>query len=942
MEENRWGKVSEILLDCLEVEPLKRHAYLNSLELAAEMRSEVESLLTFEVGAANLMNISAVELSDGYFDDDDGVKTAVAGQNFGNYDVIREIGSGGMGAVFLAERSDGNFHQKVALKLLKREMNTASLRRRFQQERQILASLEHENIARLMDAGSTDDNVPFIAMEYVEGLPINEYCNRNNLDIVHRLDLFREICLAVDFAHRNLVVHRDLKPSNILVNESGTPKLLDFGISKFISEEIESADLATVTELGVMTPGYASPEQIQRKSVTTATDIYSLGVILFELLSGHRPFETKENDFKEIYKAIIETDPPLPSSMVTLAASEFQELREAKTALQIPDRPASVVEQGSNPFAQNILLDTRENKTPQTKRRTINISASEIRGDLDNIVLKALRKEPERRYSSAENFAEDVKNHLRGLPVTARPNTFSYRAEKFVTRNKVGVVASALILLAIITGIAATLWQARVAQIERAKAERRFNDVRNLANSFLFSLSPKIEKLPGSTAAREELVNLALEYLDSLAKEVGDDLDLQLELAAAYEKVGDVQGNPSNPNIGNIKGALESYEKASMIREALREKQPEDINFESGLAKNYKVLGEINSNIGTYAKGKEYLDKALEMRSAILERNPNDYAARAMLSEILTSRGDVEFYDSKNKEAIKFYDRSRQIYEQLLNERPSDYLMERLYANSFVNLGEAYGWDNDLKNGQMKLDKALIILQKLGNEHPNDQKVLRSLVLAYLKTADNYADSDKEGEGIELFGQGIEVAERLSNADPRSVQAKRDLAIITRKLAEVLNRVGKNKESLEKMIGVRRIFEELRDSDPNNALAIYDVANAQFAAGGTYLALKDYYGGIKTLEEAKQGFQEALRIDRDHTNAARTLAFTSINIATHYTKLATGQNRREYLQKALIYKREGIERLYQLKADGKLSEFDNKYIAEAESELKEIESKLIG
>ena len=208
-----------------------------------------------------------------------------------------------------------NSSKKSLSNYLKREMNTAALRRRFQQEREILATLEHPNIARLLDAGTTDDKIPFIAMEYVEGLPIDDYCNKNNLDLNQRLDLFREVCAVVNFAHRNLIVHRDLKPSNILVTDDGIPKLLDFGISKILSPEFEQIDSATVTKLGVMTPGYASPEQLQSKSVTTATDIYSLGVILYELLSGHRPFETKENDLKEIYKAIIETDPPLPSAM---------------------------------------------------------------------------------------------------------------------------------------------------------------------------------------------------------------------------------------------------------------------------------------------------------------------------------------------------------------------------------------------------------------------------------------------------------------------------------------------------------------------------------------------------------------------------------------------------------------------------------------------------
>ncbi len=941
MKENGWEKISGILLNCLEMEVSRRGEYLDSLRLERDLRTEVESLLELEEGAESLMNLSAVELSDGYFDERF-EESAGAGQIFGAYRVVREIGSGGMGAVYLAERADGKFEQKVALKLLKREMNTAALRRRFQHEREILAELEHPNIARLLDAGTTKDNIPFIALEYVEGLPINVYCNQNDLDITQRLDLFREVCLAIDFAHRNLVVHRDLKPSNILVNESGAPKLLDFGISKFISDDFENADLATITELGVMTPSYASPEQIQRKSVTTATDIYSLGVILFELLCGHRPFETKENDFKEIYDSIIKTDPPLPSSMVNFATMHLPDLAEARTDLEPPGVPRSVVEQEPKPRFKTEMLDTRENIALRTRRPHINVTASGIRGDLDNIVLKAMRKEPERRYSSAENFAEDILRHLRGLPVTARPNTYSYRAEKFYQRNKVSVFASVLIILAIFAGIVTTVWQARIALSERAKAEKRFNDVRTLANAFLFDLSPKIEKLPGSTEARKELVTLALQYLDSLSTEAEDDQELQSELAAAYEKVGDVQGNPSNPNVGDISGSMASYEKALNIRLKLLKSDPNDLIRESDLANNYKVLGEINANGGDLEKGKAYLEKALEMRETINKKEPTSYEGRTRLAETINARGDISFDDSEHKKAIEYYERAREIYKKLLEERPSDHQMERLYGNTYVSLGKAYGWDDDLKSGEENLDTAVAILSKLGEKYPNDQRVQRSLVIAYLRTGDNYADFNKEKQGIALFERGIEVAQRLSTADPQSVQAKRDLAIITRKLAEVLSREGRNKESLEKMISVLSIFKALRDTDPNNAVAIYDVANAQFAAGGTFLALKDYDGGIKILKEAKEGFQNNLRIDPTYISAARTLAFTSINIGTHYGKLSESRNRLEYLKKALEYKREGLEALYKLKNDNRLSDYDNKYVSKAENELKEIESKLAG
>ncbi len=914
MKSENWSQVSKILVDCLEIDTSERANYLDKLDLNAEIREEVENYLAFEENVEDSLNFSAIDLSKGFFDDE----SSAVGQTFGVYKVVRELGYGGMGAVYLAERQDGKFEQKVALKVLKREMNTSALRRRFQQEREILASLEHPNIARLLDAGTTDDKIPYIAMEYVEGLPIDIFCNKYHLDLGERLDLFRKVCSAVGFAHRNLIVHRDLKPTNILVTEDKEPKLLDFGISKILSNEFEQINSATVTRLGAMTPSYASPEQLQHKSVTTATDIYSLGVILYELLSGHRPFATKEGDLKEIHKAVIEFDPPPPSVVI----SETGSRNPKSTDATVP------------------LPDHTNKQNAQTDPHFPIPSSRSLSGDLDNIVLKALRKEPERRYSSAENFSEDIKRHLRGLPVTARPNTFSYRAEKFLQRNKVGAIAGILILLAIGGGIVATVWQSRVAQSERVKAEKRFNDVRNLANSFLFKLGPKIENLPGSTAARQELVTLALQYLDSLSQESMDDLELQRELAAAYEKVGDVQGNPLNPNLGDIKGALDSYEKALKIRELLIGREPENQSFESDLAQTYKALGEIHANGSDYEKGKVYIDKALEIREKRLSLAPQVAEAQTLLAEVVSSRGDISFYENKNKEAIQYYERAKNIYEQLLQQNPGDPDLERQSAKAYVNIGEAFGWDNDLQSGKENLERALEILVTLGEKYPNEHKVQRSLMLAYLKTGNNYAESKGPEHGIVMFEKAIGVAERLSTADPLSMQAKRDLAIITRKLAEALIKVGKSNESLEKLNIVLTIFKELRDSDPNNTMAIYDVANAQFAAGGTYLTLKDYKGGLEVLQEAKEGFQTSLRIDPEHSYAARTLAFTLINIGTHYGKLAETERRNEYLKIALDNKREGLNSLYKLKADGKLSEWDDKYISDAEGEVKNLEGRL--
>ncbi|HUF02543.1 MAG TPA: serine/threonine-protein kinase [Aridibacter sp.] len=321
------NRENEILEEVLELEPSELKEYLAGAGLSGEMRKEVEQLLSFEEEAASSCNLAAIEFSHDFLDAHDGVSF---GQLIDVYRITGELGSGGMGAVFLAERTVCNPEQKVALKLLKRELNTAALRARFGQEREILASLEHPSIARLRSAGTSEDGIPFLAIEYVNGLPIDEYCDRHSLNLNERLEMFVKVCEAVGFAHRKLIVHRDLKPSNILVDKNMVPKLLDFGISKILSDKLGEADTATIIRLGVMTPSYSSPEQLRKESVTTAADIYSLGVILYEPVSGVRPFESKEYDLRAIYDAVVDEDPTPPSEAARTKISDGEKRQTSR------------------------------------------------------------------------------------------------------------------------------------------------------------------------------------------------------------------------------------------------------------------------------------------------------------------------------------------------------------------------------------------------------------------------------------------------------------------------------------------------------------------------------------------------------------------------------------------------------------------------------------
>ncbi len=410
-----------------------------------------------------------------------------------------------MSRVCLAERDDGQYEQRAAVKILKRGMDTDLILRHFQMERQILAGMLHLNVARLLDGGVTPGGRPFFVMEYIEGEPIDRYADARQLRPAERLRLFQQVCAAVCYAHQRLVVHRDIKPGNILVTAEGTVKLLDFGIATIVSSE---PALGTLSSAQLLTPDFASPEQIRGEPVTTSSDVYSLGVLLYCLLTGRRPYAAPASS-QQLVRAICEQEPALPSS---IAGKE--------------------------------------------RRRSLS-------GDLDNIILKALEKDPRQRYSSAEHLSQDIGRYLEGRPVLAHPHTLRYRASKFVGRNKLAVSAAALMIFPCLAGgVGATLWQARLAGIERRRAETGFFETRQLANSLLFELHDAIKDLPGSTAARALIIQRSLKYLDRLAAASPGNPALQLESAEGYKRLGDVQGNASDSNLGDYAAARESYQKA--------------------------------------------------------------------------------------------------------------------------------------------------------------------------------------------------------------------------------------------------------------------------------------------------------------------------------------------------------------------------------------------
>ncbi|HEY6924620.1 MAG TPA: serine/threonine-protein kinase [Steroidobacteraceae bacterium] len=538
---DRWQRIKDVFAAAIELEAGDRAAFLDETCAGdAELLDEVQSLLTAHSNSGDFIERSALEETFGF---EPGLLLhSWIGRRVGAYRIVAEIGSGGMSEVYRAVRDDDEYHKEVAVKLLRSGFDTQALLKRFKVEKQILATLDHPNIAKLLDGGSTEEGLPFLVMDYIPGSPIDDYCVARHLRVHQRLELFLTLCEAVQHVHQHLMVHGDLKCSNVLVTQDGTVKLLDFGIARLLSPALlPGAGDAAQTALIALTPDYASPEQIRGGAITTASDVYSLGVMLFRLLTGTLPYHLSNTVAYQLATRICEVEAPLPSVLV------------------------------------------RAGKGGDTS-----VFWRDLRGDLDNIVLRALEKDPARRYQGVDELSADVARHLRGFPVKAREAGASYRLAKFLRRNRMAVMAASLIGLALLGGIMATSWQARVASEQRTRAERRFDDARTLARSLVFELDDSIRKLPGATVGRKIIIERSLQYLDNLAQEARGDISLQRELAAEFERIGDLQGGTLEENSRDAAGSLESYRKALSIRTAIAKSQAADLQDRLDLTHSYQ------------------------------------------------------------------------------------------------------------------------------------------------------------------------------------------------------------------------------------------------------------------------------------------------------------------------------------------------------------------
>jgi non-specific serine/threonine protein kinase/serine/threonine-protein kinase len=771
MTAERWQKVKQVFQAAIELQPDGVSTFLDGACGEDEsLRKEVEQLLASHNQASTFIERPAIQPAAGLGD-----------MRFGPYQVIRKLGQGGMGSVYLAARADEQFQKRVAIKVVQAGIDTEEVLRRFRHERQILATLDHQNIAKLLDGGTSETGLPYFVMEYVEGTPVNEYCERQRLSVAERLKLFLQVCSAVQYVHQNLVVHRDIKPGNILVTPEGTPKLLDFGIAKLVRPEyLIRPDDSTRFNLRLMTPGYASPEQVRGEPITTGSDVYSLGVVLYELLAGCKPYQFHTESPAELFLLICERDPEKPSTAVTKGGD----------------------------------ADARKNGMERL--------SSALKGDLDHIILKAMRKEVHRRYSSVELLAEDIRRHLEGFPVSAHEDSLRYRVGKFVRRNRAGVAAAGLLLLSLIGGIAATTWQARRAEAQRVRAERRFNDVRKMANSFLFEIHDAIQNLPGSTQARELLVRRALEYLDSLASESGDDPALRAELAHAYRRVGDVQGNPNNANLGQTAAAVASYRKALAIAQGLAAQDPSSTQAIRTLALVTEKYGDLLAWSGDIPTGVRFARRALTLWQQLAREDSANSGARMAVAISHLKLGDLlghpNFPNQGDRAgALIEYRISLSILQALFSLSKADAAVHRFLGLVNERIGTMLVIESQLAEAARHFDESLRLRESYLAASPNNVEARRDVAIAQEKAAELMLNEGNSSGALEKQRRSLETFKALAESDPSNANAARSLAISYQKLGGTLAKTGKTGESLDAYENGRSILENLASSDQAGA-----------------------------------------------------------------------------------------------------------------------------
>jgi non-specific serine/threonine protein kinase/serine/threonine-protein kinase len=765
----------------------------------------------------------------------------------GAWTLREEIGRGGMGTVYRAERSDGVYEQHAAVKLMAGGPWGPGVMERFLRERQILARLQHPSIAALLDGGTTPEGVQWFAMERVSGRPLDRYCDEKRLDVGERLGLFLTVCDAVEAAHRSLVVHRDLKPSNIMVSDEGTVKLLDFGIARSLDEAREDAEGLTLAYGQPLTVEYASPEQFHGAPASTAADVYSLGAVLYELLTGRVPFPLRGRPLGEVDRVLTSAALVPPSEAVTGAAAAATEA--------VPD------EAGDGDPLPAAIAAARATIPERLRRR--------LRGDLDAIVRQALHRDLSRRYGSVAELAADVRRHLAGLPVRARPDGMAYVARKLAGRHRVAVAAVGLLALSLAGGVAATLHQAHTAVEQSRIAQRRFADVRRLANSMLFEVEEAVAPLPGSTAARQLLVRRALEYIEGLSVEERDDPELRRELAAAYRKIGDIQGNPREAHLGDLDGALESYRQAESLLTALA---AEDTAVRRELADVVRRIGDVLWWQGETAEAVTGYERARGVMAELVRLEPDDAKNLAGLAAAEAAVGEIAFWNGEMERALPHLEHALALRRKLLAAAPEDLARLVDVARAETALGDALGWAGRSEEALEHLRLAVALLDGAHGENAQDSRVANSLALALSKLGEHLVDAGERDAALSSLGRAREVAVQLAAADPFDSRARRFAALTDAKLGDAAMSFDRAAEAVRHYRAALAVYEELAAQESGNIEHRRDLANGAVRLARALLVLDRFAEALDLFIEADRLRLAMLADDPGNTMLRRDLA----------------------------------------------------------------------
>jgi len=773
-----WDDVQIVFAEATERPPGVREAWLETRCAGAPgLRDQVQRLLDSHEHAGDFLGLEVTA------DRPSDPRADLLGLRIGPFRLVREVGRGGMSVVYLAERVEGDFRQRVAVKVIDAPIRREDVLNRYRAERQILANFAHPHIVSLLDAGVIPDGRPYLMMEFVEGQPLARYCSGAHLALDGRAALIQQVLSAVQYAHQHGVVHRDLKPANILVTADGVVKVLDFGIAKLLDDSI--VDGAGQTHAGAvraLTPNYASPEQWRGLPVTTATDIYALGVLLYETFAGVRPYDAETKPLDEVLKQVLERDPVRPS------------------------------------------LAARRADLPYPSRR--------LEGDLDAIVLKAMHKAPEARYASARELGDDLTRHARGEPIEARPPSVGYLLRGIARRHKPTVAVAAVALVALIGTLAGLAWQMRIVRAERDRANQRFADARQLANALIYKIHDGVAPLAGSTPVRQLIVAEALTYLERLSQDPAGDEALRLDLARGYKRIADVQGLPGSANLGDRAGARASYERgAALLRPMLAGPLARDAALELG--RTDLSLATVLSLTTETAAAQAAVAEAADLAEKLVARNGADADARRLRASALFHAALI----AERPAALERWKQAGAAFDALLAEKPEDPDRQRNVALVEKYIGSYYEGERAFADALPHFARALALDEQRLAANPANRAAQFDVAVDLSGVAFATHRTGHTDDAVAAFRRALSIREALVASDPNDVQARNRVALTHKRLAAVLLDQGRHADAIDHLRKAVALDKDMQSVDAGyraeyaNSLAQLAIAEGKAGDG---------------------------------------------------------------------------------------------------------------